>query len=421
MSQQNRHITLKRLFRLIADAGIQLDDPRGQQGRRYHFRVLVNALIVGCVCAARSLRAVEAISASLHGAARKVTGIVQRISDTTLRATLLNPNFDSLRKATYRQIKAAHRRGFLAPFRFRFGLVGLDGKCLGKLDDYGHPDIQKVCPKKGAPYGLARVHVAYLISSEAAVCLDLCPIPGDTNEVRAVLDFTRTLLESYKHTSLFEAIINDAGNASLEHANIINNEYSLGYIFAIKKNCGDIFTEGKRLLADLTEEQAEKTVSYKYQGNVVTQRVWRVTIQGYLKWAHARQLVRVERTVERKGKPFSLGNRFFVTNLVPGRLNGRGWLEAIRRYWRVENEGNWTHDVVWKEDAKRTPWITEPGAVYALAMLRSIAFNVVSILRSQTHRCWDSAKPTWLEVTRAIQAVLSNPALVLIGRLPVRT
>ncbi len=420
MSQQNRHITWKKVFRRIAEANIQLEDPRGRQGRRYPFRALVSALVIGCVCAARSLRAVETITATLHTSVRKVSSIMQRISDTTLRATLLNLKFDDLRQSLHRQIKASHRRGFLAPFRFRFGLVALDGKCIGKLNKFGHPDIQKVCPKKGVPYGLARVHVAYLVSSEAAVCIDLRPIPGDTNEVGAVPSFTREFLETYKRTSLFEAIINDAGNASLEHATLIN-DYSLGYIFAVKKNCGDIYSEATRVLANLGESQAEKTVSYSYRGNLVTQRIWRVTIQGHLKWTHARQLVRVERTVTREDKLVSLGNRFFVTNLVPGRLSGRGWLEAIRRYWRLENEGNWTHDVVWKEDAKRTPWITEPGAVYALAMLRSIAFNVVSILRSQTRRSWDFGKPEWLEVTRAIKAVLSNPAFALIGRQSVRT
>ena len=43
--------------------------------------------------------------------------------------------------------------------------------------------------------------------------------------------------------------------------------------------------------------------------------------------------------------------------------------------------------MVWKEDARRTPWITSPQAVYALAILRMIALNILAVLRGAT-RAW---------------------------------
>jgi hypothetical protein len=99
VSQQNSHITQKRLFRYIREANLAFEDPRGRQGRRHTFRALVNTLLLGCVCAARSHRAVEAITDCLHASVRKASGIPRRISDTALRATLHNLDLADLRNA----------------------------------------------------------------------------------------------------------------------------------------------------------------------------------------------------------------------------------------------------------------------------------------------------------------------------------
>ena len=117
-------------------------------------------------------------------------------------------------------------------------------------------------------------------------------------------------------------IINDSGNASLRHASLIH-EKNLGYVCAIKSNCGDIHAEAERLLSHLDEEQAEQTLRVCYRGQDATLRVWRENIQGYLRWTHARQVVRVQRVVEKNGVVKSEGSRFYVTNLVQGNFNGR--------------------------------------------------------------------------------------------------
>ena len=138
-----------------------------------------------------------------------------------------------------------------------------------------------------------------------------------------------------------------------------------------------------RTLSAQTEDTAEVEQRRRENGKTVVHRLWRRTISGYLRWKHARQLVRVERiTIDRNGVLCSVGNRYFVTNLPPGRLNGDAWLQTIRSYWRIENNGNWTADAIWKEDARRTPWCRVPRAVYALSLLRMIAMNVVAVLRA---------------------------------------
>jgi predicted transposase YbfD/YdcC len=411
-----RAATKKAVFRRLRDAELsRLPDRRDRRGRRHPYLGLVYALMLGCVSALRSLRDVERQSDELSVDLRRTTGIRQRISDTTLRDALLALEPSELRPALHRQVKAEHRRGNLKPVRLPIGLVAIDGKCLAKLDRWDHPNVQPVRPDGRAPYGLARVHGAHLVSSMATVCIDRRGIPGSTNEMGAVCDFTRELLTTYKRTGLFEAIIADAGNGSLEHASLIHDN-DLAYILAIKQPAGDIHSEANRLLAERSAGEAEQVVTRREKGGTVTHRLWRVAISGFLSWGHARQLVRVERTVN-KDNAETTGNRYFATNLPQGRLKGAGWLAAIRLYWRCENNGHWIADVVWKEDARRTPWTTDPKAVFALGLLRMIALNVIAILRAMSRRSYCSKRPPWADIIQALRFLLAPPATDLGERL----
>jgi predicted transposase YbfD/YdcC len=366
-------------------------------------------LMLGSVAGLPSLREVEAMSASLSPSVRRRTKIPGRISDTKLRDVLLDLDPDETHAALVRQVKAEHRRGGLKPDVLPIGLAAVDGKQLAKLDSWDHPDVQAVRPTNNPPYALARVHRAHLVSSSACVCLGQRPIPGETNEMGAVCDFTRQLLAEYGRTGLIEAFMVDAGNASLEHADLIDDA-DYGYIFAIKQPAGDIYREAIRLLADLPAEQAESTRTTHEKGARVTVRLWRASIRGYLRWSHARQLIRVERTVD-KDQQASTGVRDFVTNLVSGRLSAKPWLTVVRMYWRCENEGHWTADVVWREDARRTPWTRQPRGVFALASLRMLALNILAVLRQMSRREWESRPLPWREATRLATFALANPTI----------
>jgi predicted transposase YbfD/YdcC len=374
------------------------------------------ALALGAVAALRSLREVEALTAGLRKTVRRRSRILGRISDTKLRDTLLGLRPEEVRRVLHRQVKAEHRRGNLTPTRLPFGVAAIDGKGLGKLDEWGHPDVQPVRPEGKPPYGLARVHRAHLVSSDATVCIDERPIPGRTNELGAVCSFTKELFAAYRRTDLFEVITADAGNTSLKHAALIHS-HDLGYVLAVKEPLAELHREALRLLADLGPDQAEVSETRREKGTRITHRLFRVRIRGFLDWTHARQLVRVERTVEHANGEVTAGNRYFVTNLVRGRLNGRGWLTRVRMHWRCENEGHWTADVVWKEDARRTPWIRVPHAVYALSALRMIALNILAVLRRMSRRTYTSRPLPWREVARLAYFALAGPALVLSERL----
>lgn len=409
MGQQNRQpVTKVAVLRRLRDAELEhLTDDRGRRGRRFQHMGLLMALALGCAGALPSLRAVETMTAWLDPYWRRKSRIRGRISDTKLRDALMAIEPAEARLCIHRQVKAEHRRGRLAPSRLPFGVVAVDGKALGKLSSWDHPDVQRQRPEDGRDYGLARVHRAHLVSSEATVCVDQRPIPGSSNEVGEVVTFAKELVATYRRTNLFEVLTADAGNTCLALGDYLDAE-GLGYALAIKVPNGDIYQAALSRLGWLERGRCELSRTERVKGTVVTWRLYRSQLDGgHLAWSHARQLVRVERVVETPdGEVRSEGNRYFVTNLTQGRLGAQGWLTLLRMHWRCENEGHWTADVVWNEDRRRKPWTTDPRAVYALSMLRMIALNIVAALRSMTRRSWERGPVSWRYIIFLVQACL---------------
>lgn len=70
----------------------------------------------------------------------------------------------------------------------------------------------------------------------------------------------------------------------------------------------------------------------------------------------------------------------------------------MKLYWRCENEQHWTADVMFREDARRTPWTQDPEALYVASYLRVIARNILAMLRAMCRRGHTSKLPEWREV-----------------------
>ena len=412
MSQPNRQaVTKTAIMRRLEDAGVhRMPDWRKPQGRRIDHRALMFALALSVVAAVRTLRGAERLTYGLSPHLRKKTGIKKRISDTKIRDALLSRHFPEARFCLVRQVKKEHRRGRLNPVRLPFGVIAIDGKALGKVDVSKHKYVQNARPKDGDPYGLCRVHRATLVSSEAAVCIDQRPIEGATNEIGALPDFLEQLFETYGKTSLFEVILGDAGNCSVDCATKIHRR-NLGYFLRIKSTHGELFNEAKRRLD--AGDVAEYEVVRREKGARVTYRMWRVKrLEGWLRWDHARQLIRIERTVEKPGKEPEVGNRYFVTNLASGRLQEPArWLDLVRLYWRCENENHWTADVFFDEDATRTPWTTDPEAVYVMSFLRMLGLNILAVLRAMCRCNYTRDKLPWKEIILRVKMVLRAEAV----------
>lgn len=397
--QQSRNaISHAGIARRLDDARLQaLPDRREARGKRIPHAALVYALAIGMLAAARSLREVEELTAQLNRRMRRKTRIGHRISDTKLRDELLSLQAKSVRKCLHRLVKAEKTRGNLSPTKLPFGVTAIDGKGLGRVPTWGHPDIQETHSSTDGPFGLARVHRATLVSSKACVTIDQRPIPGDTNEIGALPDFLEELFATYRRMDLFEVIVADAGNCSMGVARQIG-QAGYGYFLRIKGNHGELYAEAQRQLG--TGIPAEFEWTFRERGARVRYRMWRTDLEGgWLDWESARQLIRVERVVDNGDAAPAVGNRYYVSNLQRGRLKkATHWLELVKCYWRCENEQHWTSDVFFSEDARRTPWTTDPEALYVASYLRVIALNILAVLRAACRREWTLELLPWKEV-----------------------
>ena len=79
--------------------------------------------MIGCLAAARSLREVEALTASLHGSVRRQTQVKQRISDTKLRDTLMQVDVAQARHALHPGVTVVGHNGAV---RFRLSWPARD-------------------------------------------------------------------------------------------------------------------------------------------------------------------------------------------------------------------------------------------------------------------------------------------------------
>lgn len=103
-------------------------------------------------------------------------------------------------------------------------------------------------------------------------------------------------------------------------------------------------------------------------------RLWASTaLAGYLDWPGVRQVLKVEREVERKGQQ-RREVRYAATSLGP-EVGAARLLELVRSHWAIEKRLHWVRDVTLGEDGCR---VRTGAAPEVLAALRNV---VLALLR----------------------------------------
>jgi hypothetical protein len=77
-------------------------------------------------------------------------------------------------------------------------------------------------------------------------------------------------------------------------------------------------------------------------------------------------------------------DRFFITSLPWDYLTPAQILLLVRNHWAVENDCFNSLDLQWHEDAG--PWCTRGTAIWALGVLRLLAYNTAQVLRRRRLR-----------------------------------
>ena len=207
----------------------------------------------------------------------------------------------------------------------------------------------------------------------------------------------------------------DAGNCSLDAANWCADT-GYDYLMGLKDNQPHLNEQALRLLGDEDTQVCEplwRSAVELYQGRRIRHEVRAFACpDGILQWGHARQLLRVRRTVkDPDGNVVSVGNRYFITSMPIARMDAEEAAKVVRAHWRCENEQHWTADMIWSEDARRTPLSRHPIGLLVVSILRLVAMCINAVLRSLSRIGDKKRKPPWRDVQRYIDAAFFTPCL----------
>jgi hypothetical protein len=111
-------------------------------------------------------------------------------------------------------------------------------------------------------------------------------------------------------------------------------------------------------------------------------------------WEHLRSVVRVQtQTFDASGQLVSCENRYLISSLPRYRLTPEHWLLVIRRHWGVETSHQ-ILDGAFAEDDH--PWILHnPRGALVVAILRRIAYTILTLFRSVTQRSDERRHAPW--------------------------
>lgn len=388
-------------------------DPRKRRGRRWSLQTLLNAVFVGMVALETSLRGTERITRDLDGSRRRF-GIGRRVPDSTLARMLTGLRDEQgLREALIGQIRAAERRKALKPV-LPINMVSIDGQTIWSGDKPSDdPACQKATYDDGTSYYRLHALHAVLVSAASQPCIDQRLVNGKTNEMGEYQDFVAGLWATYgrSHDRL-ELVASDAGMTSSDNA-AHTHGLNLAYLMGVKENQPTLLREAERLCGWGAHKQAgyvcEAATPWEhYRGTRMRRELFRSRdIEGWPGWESARQVWRVKQTTEHAdGGTVVVENRYFVTNLAWGRLNGAQILAVVRAHWGVENGCHWTLDVVMKQDTRC--WCTTGKALRMLSWVRLMAYNTLRLLKDRYLRSPRSHAMPWDDVRRRMVKALTD-------------
>ena len=398
MAQQRWHRRMAGLLKSrLPDAGLhRVADPRQRRGR-WRLGAMLGGIVIGMLSGAKRLADVEARSREMSTSMRRLLGLRGRLPDTTLRDLLIKLDPAQLRLAVHRQVRVAHRRHALEPDQgLPWGVLSLDGK-MTAIRAWDDRFAQRQKDK-----GLVRTITATLVSSAARVCVDAFPIPPQTNEMGAYVAAVADLVRAYESIDLFRVVMYDAGACSEANARATRG-MGLHYVMVLNDAQPTLHREARRMLDAAGDQPSvfdEVEQGIRYSVELTSE------MAGYLDWQHLRTVVRIRREVlDTRGQVLSAGARVFVSSLRCDALSPRQWLRLTRARWGVENNCHHTFDTAPAEDAR--PWIvTDPVGALNVILLRRIAYNLMTLLRSRTLRGELSRLSPWKDLIRHVYNAL---------------
>lgn len=245
-------------------------------------------------------------------------------------------------------------------------------------------------------------------------------IPPGTGEAAVFGPFFNALDSNYGRGGFVDVITADAGMCSLSNADIVDRANAT-YVFGLKGNQGSLHQAAQILLNDKAKVSSPEaqTPWERRSGVEISRQLWRTdalqdfeTCAGV--WSHLAQTWLVRQTTRAADGTLKVEDRYFVTNMAKGRLTPTQMLTLVRAHWRIENDAFNSLDMQWGEDCGR--WCKTGAALWALSLLRCMAYNLIQHLR-RCHLRKKVGTPTqtaimpWSVVFEAVAMTITLAAL----------
>ena len=197
----------------------------------------------------------------------------------------------------------------------------------------------------------------------------------------------------------------DACACSLENASLVR-QLGLHYLFGLRGTQPTLRAEAERLLAALGPEHVAAESEDSLRGERIVRRLYLTeAMSGFEGWSHLRTVLRVEsETFDVAGRRTAYEERYFLASLPLSRLSPAHWLLLVRLHWGVETVHQ-SLDAAFAEDAH--PWIESvPRAAVVVAILRRIAYDLLTLFRSVTQRAETNRQLPWRSLMRDLYITL---------------
>jgi hypothetical protein len=386
----------------------EIVDPRDARGVRHGHLALLSLMVVGFASGRTVLRRMEDLSEDLAAGCRRSLGLPAKVADTTLYRLVCAQGPEGFRQTVRDMMRAAVARKDVQNDLFPFGVMSFDGKSVwtstrrevaGAKIAHTGPDVTV------ASFSALR---AVQTSSAVRPCVDMELIAAKEGEAPAFREMFPRVCENFGKQFLIAT--GDAGLLCRENAKQVT-EHGKHYLWGLKGNQERLLSLAEQAFAACPDKPQARSEERR-DGNILVRELHTVSVFDApgVDVDGAEQLWRItQRSFPGKGEP-TQEVRYYLSSIPLRLLTPTQQLQLVRLHWGIENNHNWTMDVMLLED-DRQPCQASKAAIEVICWLRIIAYNLLAAWRARLPKK-DCLPCSW---ARAME--LLRDALVLVASL----